>query len=66
MADGTTMARTALMATGRETPPGKALTCAPILSDWLAEMRPQGGISRTAIVSEVLWVLALNPQRQGM
>ncbi len=35
MADGTMLARTALMATGRETSPGKARTCAPILSDWL-------------------------------
>ena len=36
------------------------------LSDWLAEMRPSGGIRRTAIVSEVLCGLALNQQRQGM
>ena len=36
------------------------------LSDWLAEMRPSGGISRTAIVSEVLCVLAMNQQKQAV
>ena len=60
MADGAMLARAALMATGRRTCPGKAPTCAPILSDWLAEMRPKGGISRTSIVSGTMCGLALN------
>ena len=36
MADGAMLARTSLMATGSWTSPGKQSTCAPILSDWLA------------------------------
>ena len=65
MADGAMLTRTTLMATGRKTLPGKAPTCAPILSDWLAEMRPKGGISRTAIVSESMCGLALSQRDRG-
>ena len=65
MADGTMLTRTGLMATGRKTLPGKATTCAPFLSDWLAGMRPKGGISRTAIASRRMCGLALNQQDEA-